>query len=118
MPDLTTIARKAARLDSEIKAKSKELDQLKDELKAGGAADYGVAKVIEPAASLKITDDNLPLLKEIFGAEFGKFFEKVVSFKAVKGCREFAEKTLGAAAFRKFISCAEKPAELRVSFPG
>ena len=116
MPDLPAIARKAARLDAEIKARQDELAALKAALVEGGAADYGVCKVIFPSPSLKATDMGLATVKELAGAHFKKLVESVQVFKPVKGFREVAAALFKPAQARAIVAAFEVESSLQVRF--
>jgi hypothetical protein len=89
MKDLATVARKAAKLDAEIKEKTAELKKLKSQLVASGVADYGCAQVIEPGPSIKPADEVIEEIRAVLPREhFGKLFESTLVIRPVKAFRE------------------------------
>lgn len=117
MPDLTSIARKAATLDAQIKLETEELKKLKAKLIAGGEADYGCAKVIFPAPSLKPDEAAVAEVKRLVGAKlFGKLFVETVVLQPVKAFREIAAVLCPPAVLVDVITACEKPSSPQVRF--
>jgi len=95
---------------AELKAEDHKLSRIL--LTAYGPGElFGVSgeKVyaIHSSPKLVIEADKVPLLKEILGEHFDKLIEQIKTWKAVKACREIAEKILKPSPLRKFLANTE-----------
>jgi hypothetical protein len=110
-----------AALDAEIKAKAKRLAEIKAALGLLAPGEYvgrndTRAKVIAPAASLKVDDDQLDSIRAVAGETFGKLFERVTSFRPVKSFRDVAAALLPKPKAAKLVALCEVPAAVQVRF--
>jgi len=84
--DLTQLRKEGQKLSEEIKAKKKRLDEISAELLKGGAGKFEECTVVGESSQVVVPDGaDDERVKELAGEHYGKLFERVTSWKCVKG---------------------------------
>ena len=81
----------------------------------GKSGEYALA--IHPSPKIVIVADKVPSLKKLLEDHFYSLIEEVKQWKAVKACREIAEKILSPSENRQFLSQTEVECEPYIRIP-
>lgn len=110
-----------AALNERMKLDALRMAEIKTALIEKGPGEYlgtngAQVLVIFPAARIAPKPDAIPDISRALGPQFfGTLFDKIVSWKPAKSCRDIAERTLPPAKLKTFLELAEvdSPAQVR-----
>lgn len=87
--DTTALRTEGQQLNEEIKARRKRLDEINAELLKSGPGKFEECTVVGESTQVIVPEgDDDKRVQELAGEHYGSLFEKVTSYKCVKGFKD------------------------------